>query len=690
MKRIQWVMILVLTLGLAPAQGAGNADKILKHMDRPLGLVHMPRGDVDLALALAERDKNCQIHLQIDDEAAVHAARERFDEAQLINRRVYVDRGNLKRLLPAANSCDLIVLQDLQSEELTPALAAELRRVLHPWYGVAILGNTSQPLDTQVLTGWAASIAESVEAVPDVSGLVMVKAGPLEGADNWSHIWHGPDNNAVSKDTAYSYPETIQWTGKPYDATRIDLHIVANGRLFSLWNGHLMDVTFGEAVLPGEEVKFQTRGLQTVMDRPLEEQRGPVLVARATGSGVRLWERRLSPAVWLQVSRSIVVAQGDRLLVGDGSTLLILDQATGQERQRLEMDCEQIKWIAATDQYVAVMGGPQFSRYPERMRRMTENVPPFRSAGLLLTVMNGNTLEPFWQERREKGTDAFDPRTPTIAGNRLFALTEGGEAQAFEIETGEIQWRMSTGIKNDKKVGYLWDRVSRHPIAGFAVAGLYIIGASEMDRCAVLSQEDGKPMWELERGNGPVPPLPMDYQNLVWFNGSARDPITGEEQQKLGVGVGGCGHMTAAPQGLVAQDGLAWDIIKGQSVPRIPSKSQCMSSQYVANGLIWRIVNGVWHIPEWRGFNVRAAAETDLPPAAPRLAVSPETSTPEKDVTGWTSYRAGNARSASVSSEIPDTVELVWQTPVAGQVVQDAPRGGTLLGPKVMLVPPVT
>jgi hypothetical protein len=38
------------------------------------------------------------------------------------------------------------------------------------------------------------------------------------------------------------------------------------------------------------------------------------------------------------------------------------------------MECEEIKWIAAVGEYVCVLGGPDFNRFPKRMRRLEENV----------------------------------------------------------------------------------------------------------------------------------------------------------------------------------------------------------------------------------------------------------------------------------------------------------------------------
>ena len=76
------------------------------------------------------------------------------------------------------------------------------------------------------------------------------------------------------------------------------------------------------------------------------------------------------------------------------------------------MGCEEIKWIAATDEHIAVLGGPQFNRFPERMRRVQENAISFLSGGRKLTVLDGKTLKAFWSQTRDKSPEALDARTP--------------------------------------------------------------------------------------------------------------------------------------------------------------------------------------------------------------------------------------------------------------------------------------
>ncbi len=629
-------------------------------------------------------------------------------------RRAWYDHGGLGRLLPVGNSSDLVVMADLAEGDLTEELAGEIARVLHPWYGVALLGGEVEReamerwgeafdglgLESRIVEGEAGEESDAALTAAFPGVLLRVGKPALPGADNWSHYWGGPGNNPVSGDTAYSYPETIQWTGLPYGVTRLDWPIVADGRLFMIWSGYLLDATRNEPVLPGEEVALTRHGWGNVglhvrrnVEYDLEDVRGPLLEARAVGSGARLWSRRMSPAMWLQVSRSVVVANGDRLLVGDGNTLRVLDQATGEERLSLEMDYEEIKWIAVAEGRLAVLGGPDINRFPERMRRTDQNVPLFRSRGHFLTVLDAESLEAQWEVRREEGPEVFDPRSAAIDDGRLFLCTDGGRAEAYSLETGELQWRREGVITLGREVSYLWDRVSRHLVSGFAMAGLYILSASEIEPFMVISQEDGRPMWELEQGTNPFGRKPFYFQNQLWVGSVGRDPVTGEEKRNVPARVGGCGHFMAAPQGIVGMDGLTWDAVADSTAPTPPfPKSACGPSSFVANGLIWRVPNGCGHLSEWQGFIVRAPAEQNLPSPGTRLVRSVDPASPvagEEEAAGWTDRRGNVARSNSSDASVADTAALLWSIPAA-KTSQIEPADGTLLGAGIRMLPPVT
>jgi len=240
--------IVVAAFLLIKAARGGEADdlakRILKAADRPVALVHLPRCDDEaLAVKLAEAASWTCVHAQDADAATVLRARKLADAAALLNRRVAIDQGDLNRLLPVARSCDLVVLTNLADKECTETLAGEIARVLHPWYGLAVVGFKG-PINEKSRT-WAQRIGKVAES-PELPGMLLVQAAPLAGADDWTHWWHGPDNNAVSEDRAFAIPETVRWTGKPFFSTRVELPIIANGRLFMLWNGHLLDRSRGK------------------------------------------------------------------------------------------------------------------------------------------------------------------------------------------------------------------------------------------------------------------------------------------------------------------------------------------------------------------------------------------------------------------------------------------------------------
>jgi len=123
------------------------------------------------------------VHGQDADASAVAAARRAADGRGLLNRRVSFDLSGLERLLPVGRSCDLVVLSDLKAQELTSELAAEIGRVLHPWYGVAVLGDASGTLDRAALTENSNSEETKLTAFHRTDGTelweVELPAGPV-------------------------------------------------------------------------------------------------------------------------------------------------------------------------------------------------------------------------------------------------------------------------------------------------------------------------------------------------------------------------------------------------------------------------------------------------------------------------------------------------------------------------------
>ncbi len=685
------VLLLVLLAGRSHAEPM--AELLVESAGRPVGFVHLPRcGSPDLLLELARAAPNAQIHAQHPDAAVVAEARRAVSHSGLLNRRIYIDPCELSRLLPVGNSADLIAMTDATGDDLTAELAGEIVRVLHPWYGMAIVGGAASEEDLEAwgrsfeALGCKCRVTKSSGDAKLPRAWLTIRKPAIRGADDWTHWWHRADNNAVSTDTAYAAPESLQWTGKPFFSTRLELPIVTRGRVFVLWNGHLLDVTRGEAVLAGEQVVLGNLGLRWTPDAPMDDLRGPLVTAQAAGSGVRLWAKRLSPAAWLQVARSTMVADGDSLFVADGHVLLELDQATGGEIRRIQADCGEIRWMAVSEARLVLVGGPATRNHGRRAEAL---VVPFRSSGLSLTVLDRGTLKKLWQVRRKEGGEAFDPRSAAIAAGRLFVCTEAGRAEAYRIADGTIAWRAETGIVRLPPRGFEWDRSSRHPVTGYAVAGLYVIAGPETDRCAVLSQDDGRAVWELPRGRGPVGPIPLAFDDLVWFGSQAVDPANGEVARQLGrLNRGGCSRWTASPQGIFGTCGLVWDRATGETFDKLPAKSSCSAGTLVANGLAWKFPSACTNCTEWRGFVVRSAGD-NAPPAPQRVVSVAEVPPPDLETKGWVTYRADANRSAFLDVVLPEDVAVVWRTSGASSTSARSASDKVLLDAEIVPAPPV-
>jgi outer membrane protein assembly factor BamB len=580
---------------------------------------------------------------------------------------VWLDHGGLVRFLPAGRSADLVVLTDLAADELTDALAGEVRRVLHPWFGLAVLGDASGKLSETALRNWADSIFPGAAPLVAPGRLVTVRAPALPGADHWPQWWHASDNNAVSTDQAFHLPESVQWAGKPFFSTRIELPIVASGRLFVLWHGHVMDSSPGQPSLGGVAGE------------------GPLLTACAAGSGVRLWARRLTPAGWSQASRSAMIADGNDLLVCDGGRIEVLDQATGRTRRTIETGCQEIRWLAASGGTVLVIGGAASQHHGHRSMKA---VIPFRQGGRTLLALDRATFGVRWQVRRKAGDEALDPRSAAVAGGRVFTCTQAGLAEAHALADGKPLWRVETGVPRDEPRQYEWDRSSRHPVTGYAVGDLYIVSGTEQGQAVALGQSDGRKRWTY-----PTPQhtqlIPLAFEGLIWDSGKGLDPATGKVKRRLqGVRAGGCSRFTACPQGIIGNAGLTYNLWSEKPEELLSAKSACGPGQYVANGLIWKFPTPCVNCTEWRGFVARGPAESPPPPGA-RLIVSHAAEPTGRTPAGWTTHRGDPRRSAFSPARVCRRPEIAWTAGTAEPGGARSVPGSVLLDAEYAPAPPV-
>jgi len=203
MKRLMFVTIIVLLFCLSLVDAADQGVSILKEIGISRGICVL-LGDTkcELAVKLA-RESELLIYVQLSRAQDVETARRTVDEAGLYGTRIFVEKGSLKRLHLTGNIADALVAVG----KAASISEKEALRVLRPG-GKALLGSK-----------------------------VLIKPFP-EGADDWSHPYHGPDNNPQSRDRIIVAPYLTKFLAEPRYAPLPQVAVASAGRVFKAF-GHV-------------------------------------------------------------------------------------------------------------------------------------------------------------------------------------------------------------------------------------------------------------------------------------------------------------------------------------------------------------------------------------------------------------------------------------------------------------------
>jgi len=225
----------------------------------------------ELAIKLAQ-ESELLIYVQLTDDEGVETARKAADEAGFYGSRIFIEKGDLARIHMADNLADVLVLVDkgINVNE------SEAFRVLRPG-GKALLGKR-----------------ELTKPVP-------------EGIDEWSHPYHGPDNNPQSTDRIARAPYLTQFLAEPYYAPLEQVAVASAGRVFQAYGS----------------IAFHER----------EEALLNSLVAYNGYNGSMLWKRRLTPG--FMIHRNTMIATPEILYVGDDKSCKVIEAATGKLKSEI-------------------------------------------------------------------------------------------------------------------------------------------------------------------------------------------------------------------------------------------------------------------------------------------------------------------------------------------------------------------
>ena len=265
-KNILLVTVIGVILCQPSVSKAGQSDSILEQIDVTHGIC-VVLGDAkgELAVKLA-RESELLIYVQSPRAKEVEAIRKAADGAGFYGTRIFADKGPFKNLSLADNVADAVVAVG-RTKRLSEA---EVLRVMRPG-GKALLGRK-----------------------------VLTKPVPA-GVDDWTHPYHGPDNNPQSDDTVIKAPYLTQFLAEPRYAPVPQVAVASGGRMFK---------AFGHVAFKRREEPFLNK-----------------LVAFNGYNGTMLWQRDLAEGV--MIHRNTMIATPTVLYVGDDKSCKVIDAATG-------------------------------------------------------------------------------------------------------------------------------------------------------------------------------------------------------------------------------------------------------------------------------------------------------------------------------------------------------------------------
>jgi len=487
--------------GQANDEAAAAAKKLLAESGVRGGLiVHIGCGPTDGLqageLTAALRASDAYLVQGLDADWAVVEKARSFVRSKGLYGPVSIDLLAGKRLPYADNLVNLVV-----ADELGKVSVREVMRVLCP-DGVAWIGRKK-----------------------------TVKPRPAN-IDEWTHYLHGPDNNAVAKDSVVDQPRRIQWVGAPRWARSHD-HLASTSAMVSAGGRMFAIVDEGNIAAIALAPKW-------------------MLVARDAFSGVLLWKRPVGP--WEGHLRDFrsgptelprrLVAVGDRVYVtlGYDKPVTALDAATGKTVTTYKGTDNALEIICHAGTLLAVVGdrkpddtaGAAIPKKPDKLwywwAIYPETPPKKRIAAF--EAASGN---PLWQ-KSDDDTVSMMPTTLAAADGRVFFQSPSCVI-ALDEKSGRELWRSARPVAVNRPtwsaptlvvcqdVVLSGDRASKAPTTdrrgqpveatGWMVNS--VGGVAPVGELVAMSASSGQKLWSCPcRESYNSPPDVLVADGLVW------------------------------------------------------------------------------------------------------------------------------------------------------------------------------
>ena len=605
-------------------------------------------GDVECERALQlARQSELLFYLQLPHAEQVQTACRAADQAGLYGNRIFIEKGSLVQLHLADNLADALIAVGPAAD----ISEAEAIRVLRPG-GKALLGRK-----------------------------VLIKPSP-EGVDDWSHPYHGPDNNPQSQDKVIVAPYLTQFLAEPRYAPLPQVTVTSDGRVFK---------AFGHVAFKKREEPFLNK-----------------LVAFNGYNGVLLWQRDLTEGV--MIHRNTMVATPDTLYLGDDKSCKMIDTLTGGLKDEIVPPVDVAggtfwKWMGFEDGVLYALMGEQEQRDPTKLWRSENHGWPWNPIsegfnqpdgiedsqkayrihpwgfGRNVLAINPNTKKVLWSY---KEGEPIDSRAMCMKKGRIYIFRFGAYLACLDAETGKVIWRKTPDNAQELFVA-LGPYSNRQDwrtnwrttcYLKCSEEALYFSGP-QVNKLLAVSTKDGSVLWEHPYNNFQLVLREdglygLSGQNDVGSLSMKFDPLTGKVLAELKTGRRACTRPTGSPDAILyrASGGSTrLDVASGSPQLISPMRPQCHDGVTIANGLLY------WW-PSVCDCQLTLYGITSLAPAGDFDFYS--TATEEKrlekgagDVTqvaslseslaDWPVFRADNKGSATSEAAVPSEVKLLWR-----------------------------
>ncbi len=539
----------------------------------------------------------------------------------------------------------------------------------------------------------------------------------------WTHSLHGPDNNAVTADDVVGPPQHIQWIGGPrflrsHDhLASVSVMVASGGRLFSI-------VDKGSIAFAAASPRWR-------------------LVARDAFSGVRLWEREITP--WEDHLRDFragpadlarrLVAIGDRVYVtlGYGEPVRALDAATGQTVRTYEGTEDTREILVDGDTLLLVRGEPQEDWPADRAQelvRQPDYLPPFErttppAIAYQVLALRAETGELLW-ENSQADVRELMPSTLAAVGGRVF-FQNPRAIVCLDAASGQLQWQAPRPVHRtrlawstptlvvhdgvvfsaDRRAVDTEGQVLWIPSGGYHE---YIRGEDAEGELIAFDARTGERLWSCpawEGFNAPVDVMIVDdllwTGRYAWGNDPgithARDPRTGAvrrerpaDQESLPrMGHARCHRAKASSNYLIlGRRGVEFvDVHSGEITANFWIRGVCQYGVVPANGLLYVPPHPcACHYSDMlkSGFMALAPERGEAPirPAdASHHQPGPAHEAPVAERSAapgdWPAHRGGAARRGWTPEPVASDLHRLWATELGSRLTSPVIAEGVLL-----------